>query len=123
MSRAKDRIVRQAESQGWTVTRIEWESLGIVMEKAGQEGGWDVYLQRGTTEEWAGGYNVEQVLEWIRNLDRPLGERTDPFACSGKRHSLVAGDCVAGRGHKGDHFPFVPPVPASRPATDTGAKP
>lgn len=106
MTRARDRIQRQAESQGWIVTRIEWEPLGIVMEKAGLEGGWSVDLERDGKDEWAGGYNVEQVIQWIKNLDLPSSEQADPFSCSGKFYGLVAGDCTASRGHKGPHYPY-----------------
>ena len=103
MSAAKTRIIRQAESQGWTVTSIEWEPVGAGAEKAGPSGGWEIELERGDEGEWAGGYNEAQVTEWIRNLDRPL--RTDPFSCSGKYHSLAAGDCGMARGHRGEHWP------------------
>jgi hypothetical protein len=107
VSRATHQIKRQAESQGWAVTRIEWEPIGIGAEKSGPSGGWDVDLVRDGITEWAGGYNVAQVIQWIKNFDLPY-PHPDPFACSGKYHSLVAGDCTAARGHKGDHYPFVP---------------
>ena len=103
---ARDRIVAQAESQGWAVTRIEWEPVGAGAEKAGPSGGWSVDLQRENTEDWAGGYNWQQVVQWIKNLDSSLAERQDPFACCGKSHSLTAGDCALARGHRGAHWPI-----------------
>jgi hypothetical protein len=108
VSRAKDAITKQAESQGWTVTRIEWEPVGLGAEKEGPSGGWDVDLARDDREEWAGGYNVAQVVQWIRNLDKLDGPWMDPFACSGKVHSLQPGDCALARGHRGSHWPIGP---------------
>jgi hypothetical protein len=102
---ARERIVKQAESQGWTVTRIEWEPVRDGGEKSGPEGGWWVDLERDGIEEQALGYNWQQAVQWMKNLDLPYTEKQDPFACSGKTHSLVAGDCAMARGHRGPHWP------------------
>lgn len=113
MTRAREAITAQAESQGWVVTRIDWEPIGLGAEMEGPSGGWAIDLRRrDTTEtEWAGGYNVAQVIQWIKNFDLNYAEREDPFACSGKKSHLLPGDCVAGRGHKGPHYPFRSHVP------------
>lgn len=102
MTRAEKAITKQAEAQGWTVLNIEWEPVTPGPEKAGPAGGWDVWLRRDGTEEWAGGYNVAQVIQWIKNLDE--GWAVDPFSCSGKHaHPFDDTDCLLARGHRGDH--------------------
>lgn len=101
-SQRKRHIIEQAESQGWTIDFIEWEPIGIAMEKSGPSGGWSVELSRDGKGEWAGGYNAAQVIQWIKNLDLPFGEQQDPFACCGKYHSFGPDDCLRGRGHKGE---------------------
>lgn len=105
MSTARDAIIKQAASQGWTVTRIDWEPIGPGAEKEGPSGGWDVDLKRDGKMEWAGGYNAAQVIQWIKNFDLPYGELLDPFSCSGKYSGLVPGDCMSYRGHRGPHNP------------------
>lgn len=105
MSRERDQIARAAAGGGWTILRMDWEPITAGAEKSGPEGGWDIDLIRDGKMEWAGGYNVAQVVQWIKNFDLPW-PYPDPFACSGKSHSLVAGDCMAYRGHRGPHLPL-----------------
>lgn len=104
MSTDREAIAKVAAEGGWTITRIEWEPVGAGPEKAGPSGGWDVDLIRDGKTEWAGGYNVAQVIQWIKNFDLPW-PYPDVFACSGKSHSLAPGDCTSYRGHKGPHYP------------------
>lgn len=96
----KRHIIAEAESRGWTILHIEWEPLGISMEKAGPGGGWQIDLERDGKIEWAGGYNAAQAVQWIKNLDD--GWSVDPFSCCGKVANLGADDCLMARGHKGD---------------------
>src|SRR4051794_39913245 len=67
VSRARDAITREAKARGWSVNYIEWEPVGLGAEKAGPPGGWDVGLTRDGVDDQALGYNVAQVIQWLKN--------------------------------------------------------
>ena len=77
-TRARRRIRQAVELFGYRLVSLDWEPLGIVVEKSGQEGGWygmiDPPYRHGIDIL---GYNVEHVLDWIDEFVDPI----DPCGC------------------------------------------
>jgi pilus assembly protein Flp/PilA len=105
---SRKKIEQAVARSGWTLDYLEWEPLGIVMEKCGQSGGWRGRASNEAEDREADvlGYNWQQAVAWFEIERDKAWLARDPFACADVHSSRQkAGDCMGARGHRGDHFP------------------
>ena len=106
---SRKQIERVVARSGWVLDYLDWEPLGIVMEKsAGLEGGWMGEASNEAEDRTVQimGYNWQQAVAWFEIERDDAWLARDPLACADVHSSKQkAGDCMGARGHSGDHFP------------------
>lgn len=82
MSNARKKIEEAAAAKGYRA-EAEWEPIGPHLEKEGHTGGWTVrlfplHLPQTSFSEWAGGYNWQEVVDFIEKWVEPALQKYPP---------------------------------------------